>query len=247
MELTELKGRIFDLFQGTEEEKQRLLDQFENDKSVFPFNEFEHLICSLLDLNGITFKDYDELRQEYIGKNPNLWIFEITAPRGFGEKFAQTYVKGLCPDFKNPNKSLDKNFDGSYDFWMDGIRIEVKASRVTDKSRPDEPLYLKALSENTTASYDMNFQQLKPQCCDVFVWLAVYRDSIKVWVMSSDEVANHKDFSKGQHRGNHGNEGQLHLTDNNISTFAEFELRKDESLKNAVTNAYQRRFNSQLN
>lgn len=34
----------------------------------------------------------------------------------------------------------------------------------------------------------MNFQQVKPRCCDVFVWIAVWRDVIRYWVLSSNEV-----------------------------------------------------------
>ncbi len=67
----------------------------------------------------------------------------------------------------------------------------------------------------------MNVQQIKPACCDVFVWLAVWRDAIKCWVLSSFEVENDKYFSKGQHRGNIG-EGQLYLNEKNIKEFDKY-------------------------
>ena len=70
----------------------------------------------------------------------------------------------------------------------------------------------------------MNFQQLKPQCCDVFSWVAVFRDQIVIWVMSSNEVKNNDLYSEGQHRGNAGNEGQLHVNQDNIHLFNDFEL-----------------------
>ena len=84
----------------------------------------------------------------------------------------------------------------------------------------------------------MNFQQIKPAHCDVFVWIAVWRDVIKYWVLSSDEVKQNKYYSKGQHRGNVG-EGQLHLKDDNIHEFERFEVKPDK-LKEAVVEAYQR-------
>ena len=71
----------------------------------------------------------------------------------------------------------------------------------------------------------MNFQQLKPQCCDVFIWVAVFRDEIVLWVMNSDEVAKNPLFSKGQHRGNKGNEGQLHIKDNNVHVLEQYEFK----------------------
>jgi len=135
-----------------------------------------------------------EIRTEYISENPNLWIFEISAPRGFGEKFAQTYVRGICSKLKNPSKELDSEYSGEYDLWLDGISIEVKASRAVD-SDSDKPLYMKALSRDTQNRFLMNFQQLKPQCCDVFIWVAVFRDEIVIWVISSVEVMRHPLFS----------------------------------------------------
>ena len=84
----------------------------------------------------------------------------------------------------------------------------------------------------------MNFQQIKPACADVFLWVAVWRDVIKYWVLSSDEVKNNKYYSKGQHRGNNG-EGQLHIKEDNINEFKKYEV-KSNKLKEAVIDAYKR-------
>lgn len=238
MELIELKNRILAHFHGNDAEKQQLIDMIDRDNAVYPFNEFELLIATLLAKDSLTYQEYLDIRQDYISRNPNLWIFEISAPRGFGESFAQTYIEGKCSKLQHPTKSLDPEYHGDYDLWLDGIRIEVKASRVTD-SMLDGPLYMKALSSNTKRPFLMNFQQLKPQCCDVFIWMAVYRDSISIWVMNSKEVLGHPDYSKGQHRGNKGNEGQLHITDGNIGTLSPY-LLGDNNLEQAVKEAYNR-------
>ena len=80
----------------------------DDDQSVFPFNEYEHLICNLIERGGLTYKQYIDIRTEYISANPNLWVFEISAPRDFGEKFAQTYVQGKCSNQKFPTKNLTR-------------------------------------------------------------------------------------------------------------------------------------------
>ncbi len=67
----------------------------------------------------------------------------------------------------------------------------------------------------------MNFQQVKPKYCDVFVWIAVWRDTMKIWVIPSAEVENSNFYSKGQHRGNVG-EGQLHIKHSNIAAFDKY-------------------------
>lgn len=79
----------------------------------------------------------------------------------------------------------------------------------------------------------MNFQQIKPACCDVFVWIAVWRDVIRYWVLSSDEVKNNCYYSSGQHRGNVG-EGQLWLKDTNIDDFKKYEVDVRDILSKIV-------------
>lgn len=238
MELTELKHRIMQSFSGSKKDLFEIISLMEKDESVFPFNEYEHLICTLIDKGDFTFEQYLEIRTEYINANPNLWIFEISAPRTFGEKFAQTYVHGKCTKLQKPSKKLDPTYSGQYDFWLDEIMIEVKASRAVD-SDSSEPLYVKALSRKTKRNFLMNFQQLKPQCCDVFIWVAVFRNEIVLWVMSSQEVLENPIYSKGQHRGNKGNEGQLHINQGNVCILTPYEL-KDADLETAIREAYLR-------
>jgi hypothetical protein len=239
MELTDLRNRIIESFQGSDSDLDEILAMVDEDQAIFPFNEYEHLICGLINKGGLTYEQYVEIRTEYISENPNLWIFEISAPRGFGEKFAQTYVQGKCSKLKKPSKKIDPTYTGEYDLWLDGISIEVKASRAVD-SDSDEPLYMKALSRHSKSKFLMNFQQLKPQCCDVFIWVAVFRDEIVLWIMNSDEVLNNPLFSKGQHRGNKGNEGQLHVKHDNVHLLNKYELT-DDNIEKAIRDAANRK------
>jgi hypothetical protein len=153
----------------------------------------------------------------------------------------------LVPELARPSKKLDPKYSGEYDFWLNwidskdkrhGIRIEVKTSRAVDFERPDEPLYIKALASDSTSPFDMNFQQIKPKCADVFLWIAVWRDKIRYWVLNRDEVEGNKHFSKGQHRGNIG-EGQLHLSRDNICEFEQYEVQST-NIKKAIISAYKR-------
>lgn len=162
----------------------------------------------------------------------------MSAPRGFGEVWAHAHLKELVPVLVPPSRKLDPEYRGQYDFFMPPkIRIEVKASRAV-QFQTDEPLYVKALPSDSTMRFDMNFQQIKPACCDVFVWMAAWRDVIKYWVMSSKEVESNPSYSGGQHRGNVG-EGQLHLTEQNIRSFDRF-LVQPTALEKAIKGAYTR-------
>lgn len=168
--------------------------------SVYPFNRFEYIISHLISEKIITINDYLEIRNNYLNRNKFLYIFEITAPRTFGETWAQRHLNELVPELEHPTVQKDPEYKGQYDFWYNGIRIEVKASRAVDR-RSGDTLIMKALSSNSKKGFDMNFQQIKPDCCDVFVWIGVWRDVIRYWVLSSDEVKNNSYFSSKQHRG----------------------------------------------
>lgn len=237
--MEKLKRQLDGLMSDLESKKEEQLHQRLNDlTSVFPFNEYEYVISSLMGLGKLSLDDYYELRDEYISRNMFLYIFEISAPRGFGETWAQGHLKGLVPELVKPSKKRDPSYSGQYDFYLDEkIRVEVKASRAVDfNSR--EALPAKALPADSDKQFDMNFQQTKPSCCDVFIWVGVWRDVIRYWVLASEEVANNKYFSKGQHRGNVG-EGQLHLTKDNIGEFSKYEAKSNCLLK-VINEAYKR-------
>lgn len=213
-------------------------DRLEDLMSVYPFNEYEYVLSTLLGSGKLSLDEYYEVRDAYISRNMFLYIFEISAPRGFGEAWAQGHLKELVPELMKPSKKADPAYAGQYDFYLeDRIRVEVKASRAVDFDS-DEPLYVKALSSDSDKRFDMNFQQTKPACCDVFVWVGVWRDVIRYWVLSADEVAQNRYFSKGQHRGNVG-EGQLHLNRENIAEFSRYETKPNRLLE-SIANAYKR-------
>lgn len=230
--LGEQLDKLLSSYSGEKDLREKLEDLV----SIHPFNEQEFIIAHLLAADVIALKQYLHIRQEYIDRNPYLDLFE-KGPTAFGSTWAEGLVKQLVPELALPDRSNDAD-SRQYDFVLDKeIRVEVKASRAVDATS-DEPLIIKALASDSTKRFDMNFQQLKPRYCEVFVWVAVWRDVIRYWVMSSKEVEAHKDFSKGQHKGNTG-EGQLHITDRNIKSFDKF-LTPSDKLADAIRDAYMR-------
>ena len=218
-------------------EEPEIRDRLNTLVSVYLFNEYEYVIATLLARDVLSLDDYHELRDSYIHRNLFLYIFEISAPRSFGEAWAQGHLKELVPDLTKPSRRVDPDYSGQYDFYLAGVRIEVKASRAVDANM-DAPLYVKALASDSRKEFWMNFQQVKPSCCDVFVWIAVWRDVIRYWVLSSREVETNQYYSHGQHRGNVG-EGQLHVRHDNIQDFASYEVKARE-LEEAIRAAANR-------
>lgn len=67
----------------------------------------------------------------------------------------------------------------------------------------------------------MNFQQLKPDYCDGFVFIGVWVDQIVYWVMTSKEAKKSKYISH-QHRD--GIEYQIGITEKNITDFEAYRV-----------------------
>lgn len=156
------------------------------------------------------------------------------------------------PALRVAKKKADLTYHGEYDLYLPylnkNIKIEVKASRATDRTKSEEPLYVKALSSSANNKFLMNFQQLKPSCCDVFLWVAVYRDCVKYWVLKNTTVSNHIDFSP-QHRtegtslrtNNYDKskiyEGQIMITNDNIASIQKY-LVEGREIKEAIINQF---------
>ena len=205
--ISELKNKIIYMKQKTYNRIDLGDSRLDDFYSVYPFNKFEYVISHLVATQTISLQEYLNIRSAYLERNKYLYVFEITAPRSFGETWAQRHLNEIVPELKIPSTTLDSSYSGEYDFWYNGIKIEVKASRAVRRKSGDS-LIIKALPSDSKHGFDMNFQQIKPSCCDIFVWIAVWRDKIRYWVLSSDDVKNNRYYSIGQHRGNIG-EGQL--------------------------------------
>ncbi|WP_260232864.1 hypothetical protein [Helicobacter pylori] len=203
-----------EFLQETKEEKEEW--------NAFPFNKYEHMLVFLIAKGYLNYKEYKEIRNNYLKSNPYLYLFEKSSSQ-FG-KFAENFIIEKCPKLKKASKELDNNYSKQYDLFLEGITIEVKASKVANNDSNKTPLFMRALPYNTNKNFEMNFQQLKPQCAEIFIFLAVFLDEIILWVLNSKEVLSHKDYSIGQHRGNKG-EGQLHITQKNIHTLDKYQLK----------------------
>lgn len=233
--VNELRDQIKHLNESSPR-KYDLSEEFLNSLySVFPFNKFEYVISHLLGTNTIGLDKYLDIRNAYLERNKYLYVFEITAPRTFGETWAQRHLNEVVPELKRPCKKYDPDYSGHYDFWYNGIKIEVKASRAVER-KSGESLIIKALSSDSKCGFDMNFQQIKPGCCDVFVFIAVWRDVIRYWVLSSEDVLKNKYYCKTQHLGNRG-EGQLWIKESNIDEFRQFEVGVRDLLSAIVKKA----------
>ncbi len=233
--INELKNKIIEMKTITNNSFDLSDERLDDLYSVYPFNKFEYVISHLIATKTITLQEYLDIRNSYLERNKYLYVFEITAPRTFGETWAQRHLNEVVPELRMPSTNLDPTYSGEYDFWYNGIKIEVKASRAV-KRKSGDSLIIKALSSDSPSGFDMNFQQIKPACCDVFVWIAVWRDKIRYWVLSSEEVANNEYYSVGQHRGNVG-EGQLWLKETNIDKFDEYEVSVRDILTAIVNKA----------
>ena len=210
--------------------KEKLKENLKLSVEAYPFNEYELRLTFFQEHNIISFSKYQKIRHEYIISNKYLDLYGL-APRVFGQVWGETHIIEKDLRFKKAHKSLDPNYSGEYDIWLDGIKIEVKASRAIDKKIRGS-LISKALDFQSTKTFWMNFQQLKIDICDVFIFIGVWTDTIKYWVLTNEEVKSNPYISH-QHRG--GVEYQIGVTEKNISKFDKY-LVDSEYLQKVILN-----------
>lgn len=181
--------------------------------------------------NGIlTYDEYINNKTDATYKN--LEIYK-KSPRIFGETWLYEHTTKTLPYLIKPNKNNSINYSGEYDYAYGDKRIEVKSSRLVDFNS-SSPLPDKSLEFQTTNKFNMNFQQIKPGCFDVAIFVIVTRSEFHYYVMSSQEIKYNKYYCDKQHRGNVG-EGQLHITNNNINEFEKYKVVVDEIQKRLDT------------
>ena len=215
-----------------QEDRKSLLACLSGLKSIYPFNEYEYRLMYLLDKQIITFQEYENLRDAYVNANPYLNLYNIS-PRVFDEIWAQKHLIDIDSRFKKPTKKIDKNYSGDYDLYLKNgnkiIKVEVKASRAIN-TEIRGGLETKALGFESNEPYWMNFQQLKLDIADIFVFIGVWVDKMSYWVLTNKEVKQHP-IRSHQHRG--GIEYQIGITDKNIDKFKKF-LVKPNRLANVI-------------
>lgn len=116
-------------------------------------------------------------------------------------------------------------------------RIEVKACRANSTKSSGSlasRAYLHTEAHDTGFKY--HYQQLKPSCCDVFIWIGTCRDTLLYWVLSSDELLKTGKLGS-QHRNEHTGtadnpvfEGQVFMTEDELLPF----FVKEENILDAV-------------
>ncbi len=197
--------------------------------SVFPFNEYEYILMFLRDRSIISFQDYEDLRGKYVSANKYLNLYGL-APRIFGQIWGEQHLCDLDNRFQKAGKSVDPDHEGQYDLWIEGVKVEVKAARAIDtKKRGD--LASKALHADSDRPFWMNFQQIKLDICDVFVFIGVWVDTIRHRVLAHDDVKNCPYLSH-QHR--RGVEYQIGVTDKNVNEFEQHRVAASEVAERVI-------------
>lgn len=226
--MKELRNELNKLIKGTKGNRQTI-DSILNSRPLFPFSQESSLLAYFLSIGDISYDEYSKLNEEYCQRNQYLALFDM-APRTYGQTWGEQHIRSLFPEFvkatKNNVASKYPGFDGEFDLWLDGIRIEVKACRA-NSAKGSGSLTSRAYlhSEAKAAGFKYHYQQLKPSCCDVFIWIGTCRDELIYWVLTSDELLKTGKLSP-QHRNENTKvegvevfEGQVFMTEDELLPF----------------------------
>lgn len=207
----------------------QVIEMIRNEPSVFPFSTEGKLMAYLLAGRIITYEEYLNLNREYNRRNQYLYLFDM-APRTFGEIWGENHILQLFPEFVKATKEKlmfqYPGFDGEFDLLLDGIRVEVKACRA-NSTKFGGNLASRAYlhQEAHEHAFKYHYQQLKPSCCDVFLWIGVCRDELLYWVISSEELIQTRRLGT-QHRNEKTGtlgvpvyEGQIFMTEEELRPY----------------------------
>lgn len=210
-----------------------VIDAIMSEESVPPFSAENRLMAYLLSLGELSFADYEDLHRSFIKRhseeNKYIDLFEM-APRVFGQTWGEQHIRKLFPQFIKATKenlsSVYPDFDGEFDLWYKGIRIEVKACRANSPNAKGS-LSSRAYSHDEAGKnhFKYHFQQLKPSCCDVFIWIGVCKNELIYWVLTSEELRKTGKLCSQHRNENTGTaaaevfEGQVFMTENELKSF----------------------------
>lgn len=205
-----------------------------------PFTKEADAFAYLLSKQYISYDEYRNEMNQFNERHKFLHLYEM-APRTFGETWCEKHIIELFPEFLKANKrNLKKiypSFSGEFDLWFDGIRVEVKACR-SNSNKTKNALSSRAYSHDEAVEnhFEYHYQQLKPTCCDVFIWIGVCCDTLLYWVLTSDELLSMQEYAP-QHRKEQSEkestpiyEGQVFLTEEKLKAF----LVPEEEILEAV-------------
>lgn len=228
--MKELRDKLVDLLKTNGDEL--VIKAIMNGESIAPFSTENQMMAYLLSNGAISYQDYENLRNEFIiryqQENKYIELFEM-APRTFGETWGEQHIKRLFPLFikaaRNNLTTVYPDFDGEFDLWYEGIRIEVKACRANSNEKGSLADRAYSHEEAYQNNFKFHYQQLKPSCCDVFIWIGVCRDELLYWVLTSEELINTGKLGS-QHRNENTGvegaavyEGQVFMTEDELKPF----------------------------
>lgn len=226
--MKELYTELERLEQNTKGDKS-IIKTIKKEKSLFPFSAESSMLTYFLSIGEISFARYSQLNAEYAQRNKYLDLFDM-APRTYGQTWGEQHIRSLFPAFTKATKEnlVEEypDFDGEFDLWIDGIRVEVKACRANfEKGKGSLTSRAYLHSEAKTAGFKYHYQQLKPSCCDVFIWIGTCRDELIYWVITSDELRSTGKLGP-QHRNENTKvdgvevfEGQVFMTEEELAPY----------------------------
>ena len=206
-----------------------VINSIKTEKTIYPFSTESRLLAYFLSLGELSYDEFSALCTAYSRRNRYLDLYDM-APRTYGQTWGEQHIRSLFPEFiKATQKNVSSeypSFDGEFDLWLKGIRIEVKACRANyekGKGSLASRAYLHA--EAKAADFKYHYQQLKPSCCDVFIWIGTCRDELIYWVLTSQELLNTGKLGS-QHRNENTGvdgaevfEGQVFMTEDELKPF----------------------------
>lgn len=184
-----LKREVNKIVNGlTDKEYSELQRYLNSSKLRLPFgSETQYILNYLMANQIISLDDHIKLTNDYQKRNKFAKIFE-SSNHDMGKRVLIDFVMHIVPELKIASKKYDKSFNQDYTFFYSGIRICFGTARALDKNNTNAPIWERGVRYGEKKSWAMNFQRIHPDRGDVYVWMGIWRDKCKFWVLAKPEL-----------------------------------------------------------
>ena len=198
-ELTQYLNEKIDLL--SDEHRKDLIGFIRSNSIVFPFNKKMYVFTYLIHKNIISLGQYNEIIVQYLLDNKYLFLYEMgnTAFGSWGEDhLISLYSSGIYKSGIREHDLIARNEKKE-------VKIECKSSRALLESASKDMIgniVCKAV-EYSSGNFYLQFDHMKPYFCNVFVFIGVWIDQIKYWIIPSSDISiiphSHKRDADGFH------------------------------------------------
>ena len=233
MEMDKFLDRLYEHL--SDDDKSLFNKSISNDDFVNMVGLSTMKMATMVSLGFVDAQEFVSIHKEIQAGSPHLHWFQNNNGGAFGNDF-EKYIISISQNIKKASKDLDHEYQRlSYDCWLDGIKIEVKAGRVQEPNMGKNSTFIERAAFSYSDSHKgCKFGQIKPYLSNVFIFGIIFKDEIRIAVIPSSVVTEIPGYTNTHHRDS--NDGSCDYKRSNESFYKQY-LTTPDNIEQAIRSA----------